>query len=321
MRDVLLVDTDVGSDDAVALIMAFRSPHVDVAAVTTVSGNVPARLAATNALIVAELCRAAAPVYVGAERPLQRPYVDATFFHGQDGLGDQHYPGPERQPESDHAVDAIIAAARRHPGLVLVTLGPLTNVALAVLQAPDIVRRISRCVVMGGAACTYGNVTAAAEYNVWVDPDAARIVFLSGLPVEMVGWEFCRGEFALTTDEIARVRLLGTPFARFAVDCNTVAMKSYQEQTGEAGLSLPDAVAMAVVLDPTVATRTAKHYVEVEVASELTRGMTVVDHLGVAEDARNRDTWRQAVQAGKNVSVTWAVDSPRWKQLLFDRLA
>jgi purine nucleosidase len=315
-----LIDTDVGSDDAVALIMAFRAPDVEIVAVTTVSGNVPAKQAAKNALVVADMCDVEVAVYLGAEVPLLRPYVDATFFHGMDGLGDRNYPPPKRSLQPNHAVDAIIAAARKHPGLVLVTLGPLTNIALAVHKAPDIIPNISRCVVMGGAACTYGNVTPAAEYNIYVDPEAARMVFLSGLPVEMVGWEFCQGEFALSLDEIAYVRSLDTQLAHFTIDCNEVAMKAFELQTGEIAISLPDAVAMAIALDPTIATKSSKHYVEVEIRSELTRGMTLVDRLNVAEDARNQPIWAQAINAGKHVSVTWAVDSARWKQMLYDLL-
>ncbi len=317
----MLIDTDVGSDDAVALIMAFRSPKVDVVAVTTVAGNVNVAQATTNALVVAELCGSAVPVFVGEAKPLRRVHADATFFHGKDGLGDQGYPAPKQRAESGHAVEAIVETARKHAGLVLVTLGPLTNVALAVERAPDIVGRISRCVVMGGAACTYGNVTPAAEYNIWVDPEAARRVFLSGLPIEMVGWEFCRGEFALDMAEIARVRAIGTPFAKFALDSNRVAMKAYEKQTGELGLSLPDAVAMAVALEPSIVTETSKHYVEIETASELTRGMTVVDKLDAAGDPRNPETWREAIAAGRNVSVTWGIDAGRWKQVLYDLLA
>lgn len=320
MTRQFLIDTDVGSDDAVALIMAFRAADVDVIGITTVSGNVPAKQAAINALVVAELCEVDVPVYLGAEVPLLRPYADAVFFHGKDGLGDQNYPAPKRQIDPNHAVDVIIESARQHPGLVLVTLGPLTNIALAIHKAPDIIPNIARCVVMGGAACTYGNVTPAAEYNIWVDPDAARMVFLSGLPVEMVGWEFCQGEFSISMDEIDTIRSFDNPIADFAIDCNVVAIKAFERQTGQKAMSLPDPVTMAVALDPTIVTKSSKHYVEVEVHSDLTRGTTLVDKLNVAEDGRNTATWAQAVKAGKNVSVTWAVDSQRWKQMLYDLL-
>jgi len=312
----MLIDTDMGSDDAVALIMALRHSDIEVIAVTTTYGNVARAQATRNALVVADLCGVSVPVHSGVERPLVRPFRDATWFHGGDGLGDLNLPEPLTPPAEEHAVNAIIAAAEQNPGLMIVTLGPLTNLALAVLQAPHIIPLIDRCVVMGGAACTYGNITPAAEYNIWCDPEAARQVFLSGLPVEMVGWEFCIGEHALSNDEIAAVNAIGTPLADFALRCNRVAIEAYHTQTREHGLSLPDPVAMAIAIDPTIATQSSLHYVEVETQSELTRGLTLVDKLDVAEDTRNRDVWAQAISAGKNVRVTWEIDIPRWKALL-----
>jgi purine nucleosidase len=314
------IDTDVGSDDAVAIIMALRAADVEVIGMSAVCGNVPMQQAAINALYVAELCGAAhIPVYLGAEKPLLRPYIDAKFFHGEQGFGSRQYPMPQRQPETRHAVDAMIEAIKANPGIVLVTLGPLTNVALAIAQAPEIVPLVSRCVVMGGAAATYGNISPAAEYNIWVDPEAARMAFLSGLAIEMVGWEFCRGEFALDDTEIAQIRAIGTAVSDFALDSNDLAIEGYHTQTGLHGLSLPDPVAMAVAIDPTIATESSLHYADVEVHSELTRGMTVIDRLDVTGDERNVDVWRQAHRAGK-IRVTWALDNARWKQMLYDLL-
>jgi purine nucleosidase len=314
-----LIDTDTASDDAVALIMALRHPAVEVVAITTVSGNMPLHQATKNALYVVELVGAAVPVYPGAEKPLLRETVHAFWFHGGDGFGDMHYPDPQRPPESTHAVDAIIAAARANPGIELVTLGPLTNIALAVSKAPDIVANVARCVVMGGAAATIGNVTPAAEYNIWCDPEAARIVFLSGLPVEMVGWELCRFEAIIFPDEMAQIRALGTPLAEFAVDSNRRARQATEEQSGDAGLGLPDPVAMAVALDPTICTRKSQHYVDIETHSDLTRGMTVVDQLGVTGDERNPH-WQKVHERGLNVTICWEIDVPRWKAALFAAL-
>ena len=132
---------------------------------------------------------------------------------------------------------------------------------------------------MGGNPCCEGNVTPAAEYNIWVDPEAARVVLRSGLPIELVGWHLCRGEAVLNPRDIEHTLSLGTPLAQFAVECNSRAMEAYRIQTGEAGISLPDPMAMCVALDPTVCTSVSAHYVDVEVCSELTRGMTVVDRL------------------------------------------
>ncbi|HXO93453.1 MAG TPA: nucleoside hydrolase, partial [Candidatus Acidoferrum sp.] len=170
MARTFLIDTDTASDDAVALIMALRAPDVHVAAITIVAGNVDVQQATRNALYTVELCGAKAPVYSGAEKPLLRTYENATWFHGRDGLGDHNYPAPSQSPEKLHAADAIIGTIEANPGLVLVTLGPLTNIALALSKRPEIAAKVSRCVVMGGAPCCEGNVTPAAEYNIWVDP-------------------------------------------------------------------------------------------------------------------------------------------------------
>src|SRR5216683_2669902 len=281
MKPQFLIDTDTASDDAVALIMALRSPRVRVIAITTVAGNVAVQQATRNALYTAELCGSDVPVFTGAEKPLHRPHQTAHWFHGRDGLGDHGYPPPRKAPEKQHATVAIVETIESNPGLVLVTLGPLTNVALALQQNSSIAAKVGRCVVMGGAPCCEGNVTPAAEYNIWVDPEAARVVFRSGLPVEMVGWQVSRGDSVLTEAEVAQVLALGTDKARFAIECNGRAQQAYFTQTGQSGLSLADPTAMAVALDRAMGTRWSRHLVEIECASELTRGMTIVDRLNV----------------------------------------
>jgi purine nucleosidase len=315
-----LIDTDTASDDAVALIMALRSPDIRVLAITTVAGNVAVQQATRNALYTAELCGADVPVFIGAEKPLYREHQPAHWFHGRDGLGDHGYPAARRAPEKRHALDAIIATIEAHPGLVLVTLGPLTNIALALQRKPEIVTKVSRCVVMGGAPCCEGNVTPAAEYNIWCDPQAAHTVLRSGLPVELVGWHLCRGQAALNVDDIERVLSLDTPLARFAIECNSRAQEAYFEQTGEHGISLPDPVAMSIALDPTIVTAQSDHFVEVETSSELTLGMTVVDRLNVAGNERNRGVWGLVLSKGGKAKVVWAIDNARWKQVLYKAL-
>ena len=315
-----LIDTDTASDDAVALIMALRAPDVRVAAITVVAGNVDVKQAARNALYTAELCGSDVPVYSGAAKPLVRLYQNATWFHGRDGLGDHDYPPPKRLVETNHAVDAIVATIEANPGLVLVTLGPLTNIALAVSKKPAIATQVSRCVVMGGAPCCEGNVTPAAEYNIWVDPEAARIVMRSGLPVELIGWHLCRGEAVLSKDDIKHVEAFNTKLAHFAVECNSHARTAYKIQTGEDGICLPDPVAMCVALDPSVGIAWSEHYVEVETNSELTRGMTVVDRLNVAHDERNRAVWDAALSGGHKAKVCWQIDTRKWKEALYRAL-
>jgi purine nucleosidase len=315
-----LIDTDVASDDAVALIMALRAPEVRVVAITTVAGNVEVQQATRNALYTVELCGANVPVYCGADKPLLRAHQNATWFHGNDGLGDHNYPPPTHSPGELHAVDAMIEAIEANPGLVLVTLGPLTNVALALSKRPAIATKVGRCVVMGGAPCCEGNVTPAAEYNIWVDPEAARMVLLSALPVELIGWHVSRGENVLNENDIAYIQESDNERARFAIECNSRAREAYREQTGEDGISLPDPIAMSIALDPSVCTEWSTHHVEVETHSELTRGMTLVDRLHVAGDDRNHPVWSHIVSKGHNANVCWAIDTKRWKGALFSAL-
>jgi purine nucleosidase len=173
---------------------------------------------------------------------------------------------------------------------------------------------------MGGNPCCEGNVTPAAEYNMWVDPEAARVVLRSRLPIELAGWHLCRGEAVLSAGDIEFTLSLGTPLARFAVECNSRAMEAYRIQTGETGISLPDPVAMCIALDPTVCTAVSRHYVDVEVSSELTRGMTVVDRLGISADARNRTVWSSVLHRASPAQVVWSMDHARWKQVLYTAL-
>lgn len=314
-----LIDTDTASDDAVALIMALRAPDVRIAAITVVAGNVDVHQATRNALYTVELCGAIVPVYSGAEKPLLRAYQNATWFHGRDGLGDHNYPAPQQSAQRLHAVDAIIETIEANPGLVLVTLGPLTNIALALSRRPGIAAGVSRCVVMGGAPCCEGNVTPAAEYNIWVDPEAARIVMRSALPVELIGWQLSRGDAVLREPDITHVEQWNTRLAHFAIECNSHARDAYKIQTGEDGICLPDPVAMCLALDPTVGTEWSDHYADVETQSELTRGMTVVDRLNVAEDERNRAVWAPVLK-GRKAKVCWCIDNQRWKEALYAAL-
>jgi purine nucleosidase len=315
-----LIDTDTASDDAVALIMALRAPQVRVAAITTVAGNVGVEQATRNALHTIELCGADVPVYAGAAKPLLREHQSATWFHGNDGLGDHDYPRPRRSARQLHAVDAIIETIDANPGLVIVTLAPLTNLALALGKKPAIAAEVGRCVVMGGAPCCEGNVTPTAEYNIWVDPEAAQIVMRSGLPIELTGWHLSRGEAVVSDHDIGRIQSFKNELAHFAIECNSHARKAYKRQTGEDGISLPDPVAMSIALDPSIGTEWSSHYIDVETRSELTRGMTVVDRLNVADDERNLPAWGPVVRAGHKAKVCWTIDAGRWKQSLFGAL-
>ena len=320
MKRPFLIDTDTASDDAVALIMALRSPDVQVCAITMVAGNVNVQQATRNALYTTELCGSDVPVFVGAEKPLKRAPVNAEWFHGCDGMGGHGYVPARRKAERESATDAIIRTAESHPGLEIVTLGPLTNIALALQKRPGMASKVGRCVIMGGAPCCEGNVTPAAEYNIWCDPEAARIVVASGMPIELVGWHLCRGEAALNQSDIEHALGFGTPCASFAIECNSFAQEAYLRQTGEHGISLPDPVAMAIALDPSIVTSQSEHFLEIEIESELTRGMTVVDRLNVAADERNREVWAERLASGVKAKIIWTIDNARWKQALYAAL-
>lgn len=320
MTRKMIIDTDTASDDAVAIMMALQTPEIEVEAITVVAGNMPVEQGSINARYTVEMCGKNTPVYDGIDAPLTREVYRAYFFHGEDGMGNMNYPAPRNPPAPGHAVDVLIETIKANPGIELVTLGPMTNVAVAISKAPEIVKNVSRCVVMGGAACTVGNITPAAEYNIWCDPEAARMCFRSGLPIEMVGWELCRGDANLTAEEMRYCKeVINTPLAHFAIDCNASALESSLTWLGDPGLGLPDPVAMAIAIDPTICTNMSKHYVEIECDSEWTRGMTIVDQRGVTNyDTANVAVWQPLVRKGApHISVCWEIDVKRWKELLY----
>src|SRR5690625_6969507 len=193
MAQKMIIDTDTAADDAVALVFALRDPRVEVLGITVVVGNVEVHKRVQNAIYTEEKCGVSVPVYRGADRPLLHDFEVAYNVHGQDGMGDIGLPLSGRDPKAMHGVDAIIELARAHAGEVtLVTLGPLTNLALALRKAPEIADMFEKVVVMGGTGDHLGNATPVTEFNIWVDPEAAPIVFAAGLPLVMVGWDVSR---------------------------------------------------------------------------------------------------------------------------------
>ncbi len=276
-----VVDTDTASDDAVALVMALRTPDVAVEALTIVAGNVPLDRCIQNALYTVELCGASVPVYAGLARPILGEPVTAEQVHGSDGLGDIGLDLTGRSPADGHAVDVLVETICGAPGeITLVTLGPLSNVAAALLRAPELAQAVQRCYVMGGTGRLPGNVTPAAEFNIYVDPEAARIVFESGMPITMVGWDVSWSCAFVGPAEEARLREIGTPYAEFVVSIQSTLTEFIAEMSGVAGFDLPDPLAMAVALDPSIA-ETEHRYVEVVAGDGPARGQTIVDHLGV----------------------------------------
>lgn len=287
-RRVFVIDTDTASDDAVALVMALRHSAIEVAAITVVAGNVPLEQGVQNALYTAELCGSSVPIHAGAAAPLVRPLRTAQFVHGQDGMGDIGLPLAGRVPASRDAVGALIDAVDARPDgtVTLVTLGPLTNVALAFRRDPSLPARLREIVIMGGTGDAVGNITAAAEFNMWVDPDAAAEVFASGARITMVGWDISRKYAVFDRADAARLRAVG-PLGAFAVDIQAVLGAFVEQETHLAGFDLPDPIAMAVAIDPSIATVSRYLNVRVETGGELTAGQTVIDHIGVEHLAPN----------------------------------
>lgn len=305
---LFVIDTDTASDDAVALVMAFAQADVRVVAITTVAGNVPLDQATQNALYTVELCGQSTPVYAGAERPLLRPLFTALHIHGQDGLGDIGLPLSGRKPTDGFAPNRLVELINEYPDeLTLVTLGPLTNLALALLQDASIARKVKQCVMMGGIGSGWGNITPVAEYNIFVDPEAARTVFESGLPITMVGWDVSRTYAYLTDEESQAMRQIGTPIAHFCIDIQKTLLQFALHTTKLPGFDLPDPMAMAIALDPTLATDIQPRFVQIETLSDLCRGQTVVDHLGVTKRP-------------PNAQVVLAADRTRFRQMLSDAL-
>ena len=280
-----IIDTDTASDDAVALVMALQHEDIDVRAITVVAGNVPLRQAVQNALYTVELCGKQTPVYVGCAKPLLRELSTAEVVHGKDGMGDIGLPLAGRAPTPGHAVDQLRSVIREHAGdITLVTLGPLTNVALALLRDPELAHCVEHCYIMGGVGAGHGNVTPLAEFNIWVDPEAAKIVFESGMPITMVGWDISWKFAAFDAQQAEEIRQIGTPLARFVVDIQSTLTDFAIANTGLAGFDLPDPITMAVAIDQSIA-EFQSYRVDVTTGDGLERGITVVDVLGATGKA------------------------------------
>ena len=284
-----LIDTDTASDDAVALVMALRHPEIQVEAITVVCGNVGLDQAVQNALYTVELCDADVPVHAGAARPMMRTLETAQYVHGVDGMGDCGLPLSGRTPTEGRGCDVLVDTILGAPGeITLVTLGPLTNVALAVMRAPEIIDAVDRVVVMGGTGVNGpGNVSAMAEYNFWADPEAAQIVTRSGLPLEFVGWDISITSALVTPSRHAAMKAMGTPLADFAVNISRV-VRDFATDNGLEGDDLPDPIAMAHAIDPS-RSEIRRLWSDVMVGDGPQRGVMEVDQIGITGREPNID--------------------------------
>jgi purine nucleosidase len=303
----LLIDTDTASDDAVALIMALRSDAVHIEAITVVAGNVPLELAVKNALISVEMASTyAPPVYRGADKPFLRPLFTSEFVHGDDGMGNMNLPEPTLRLADGHAIDRIIELAYRFPNeLEIITLGPLTNLALACLKAPEIAGMVKSVFVMGGTGFGPGNVSPVAEFNIYVDAEAAQIVLNSGLPLTFVGWDVSTDDTFITQADIEALLSTGSPIAAFCVRCNEVLKQHNAKSWNKHGFDLPDPVTVAAALYPDIITRQIEAYCYVDYKSLENYGQMVID----------RD---HLLKRPSNTNICLGIDAKRFKQLLFE---
>ncbi len=283
----VVLDTDPGIDDALAILLALASPEIELAALSVVHGNCPLPDAVTNALAVLNLAGAPdLPVAVGCDRPLLRPLFTALETHGGRGLGYARLPPGPAAPVAEHAVDLLIRELMAAPGEVsLVAVGPLTNVALALRKEPRLVEAVGECIIMGGALRADGNTTPLGEFNIYADPHAAQIVFASGMPITLMPWDITK-EVRLAKAEVDRLLLRGGPIPAFIAEATRFYIEFHMQHFGWAGCSINDPAALALVWWPELA-ETRPLYVAVETASELTMGKTVGDFLGVTGHAPN----------------------------------
>jgi purine nucleosidase len=284
----IIIDTDPGQDDAVAILLALASPELDVLGITTVAGNVPLALTSRNARVVCELARRTdVPVFAGCDRPMARPLVTAEHVHGKTGLDGADLPDPVMPLQATHAVDFLIDTLRREPpgSVTLCTLGPLTNVATALSRAPDIAPRIAEVVAMGGAYFEVGNITPAAEFNIYVDPEAAAAVLAAGVPLTMIPLDVTHK--ALTTRaRIEGFRALGTPVGHAVAGWTDFFERFDMAKYGSEGAPLHDPLVIAWLLAPDLFT--GRHVnVEIETEGRYTLGMTVADWWHVSDRAPN----------------------------------
>jgi purine nucleosidase len=285
----IIIDTDPGQDDAVAILLALASPEeIDVLGITAVAGNVPLALTAKNARIVCELAgHTEVPVYAGCDRPLTRPLITAEHVHGKTGLDGPDLPDPQMQLTGGHAVDFIIDTLREHdPGTVtLCPLGPLTNIATAFQKAPDIVERVQEIVLMGGAYFEVGNITPTAEFNIHVDPEAADVVFKSGRPIVVMSLDVTH-KALVTKPRNDAFRALGNKAGIATAQMTDFFERFDKNKYGSEGAPLHDPCVTAYLIRPELFS--GRHVnVEIETTSELTLGMTVADWWGVTDRKPN----------------------------------
>jgi inosine-uridine nucleoside N-ribohydrolase len=319
----VIIDTDPGVDDAFALMLAMRSPELKIEAITAVAGNVPLELTLPNALRMVEICeRTDIPVAGGASEPLLRKLVTAAYAHGENGLGGVEFPAPKTKPVPEHAAELIARLIRQYPGeITLVPIGPLTNIALALRSDPGMATIVPGIVLMGGSL-SGGNVTPAAEFNFYVDREAAAIVFDSGIPITMVGLDVTH-KVELTDERLVRLEANKTQVSQAAARIARSITETYRRAGHPGWPILNDPLAVSALLDPAILKLTDYH-VEIETTGALTAGESVGYRHGDVRTAAPLQSSGGAVPESaafhSNCKVGTGVDVQRFFELLIQRL-
>ena len=246
----IIIDTDTATDDAVAIMMALKNDRFNIKAITTVAGNVDLNQATSNALYTCELCEKYIPVYKGEDHPLKRNLETSKFFHGKDGLGDTGPYIPSKKAESENAITEIISLINKHPNEIeIIAIGPLTNIAKVFTYEPSVIKKIKSLYIMGGIGEGKGNITEHAEFNFWVDPDAADIVLNSEMNIKMIAWDTTQIYGYLNKKNFEDLEKINTPLSRFAINIQKKGLEYYKIKYNEHKIDLADPLAMAVMIN------------------------------------------------------------------------
>ena len=303
----LVIDTDAGVDDAQAILLAFGNPGVHIEALTTVSGNVSVEKTTANVLKVLDLVERDVPVYRGCERPLVQEPDYATYVHGEDGLGDCGIPPSKRKPQNKHAVHALIDLAGQNPGeLHLVAIGPLTNLAVALMLDPQLPAKYASLTIMGGAIYAKGNTHITAEFNIYSDPEAAQMVFSRWPMVSVISWETTMSH-VFDQKTLEKFFSISTQKAQFFRNTNQIILNFVRNMLHQDMLFAPDGRAVAAAIDPTIVTAKEEHHLSIELSGALTRGQTTVD-------------WWNASGKPANAEIILEIDQQRFNQMMEDGL-
>jgi purine nucleosidase len=306
----ILFDGDPGIDDALAILYAIKSKDIELVGITTVGGNITIENTTRNALRILEITEnTQIPVARGIGKPLLRVNESVGEVHGRDGLGNSSLPEPEIKETSEHAVDFIINTIMKNPKqITLVPVGPLTNIAVAAIKEPRLKDYVKDVVIMGGAVTTFGNITPESEFNIYTDPEAAKIVFESGMPITLVGLDVTM-KTLLTTVHLEEILKAGTPVTEFVGKIVSHYMRFYHDVVGVDGCGMHDPLAVAVAADRSLV-KTKRYFVTVETKGEYTTGETVADLRAS----------REGVVKPPNMDVCIEVDSKRFLRRFIDTI-